>query len=67
MDLCSPQPNLPEQLPLPLPPDDLSPSTTPIVLTPPHLWASLSQALQTDCRTTIVRILQEVLHDRLNQ
>ncbi len=53
-----------EQLPLPLtlPPHD--PSTP---LTPPQLWTSLSLRLQTDTRTTLVRILQEVLHDHLGQ
>jgi hypothetical protein len=69
MDLLSPQPSVLEQLPLPLtlPPDDPSTSLTTVVLPPPQLWTSLSLRLQTDTRTTIVRILQEVLHDRLDQ
>lgn len=69
MDLLNPQPSLLEQLPLPLPlpPTDPSPSPPHAVLTPPHLWTSLPRRLQTDCRTTIVRILQEVLHDLLDQ
>ncbi len=69
MDLLNPQPSLLEQLPLPLPlpPDDPRPAPPHAVLTPPQLWTSLPLRLQTDCRTTIVRILQEVLHDLLDQ
>ena len=67
MDPRSPQPSGMEQLPLPLPPDDPTLSLPPLVVTPPQLWTSLSLRLQTHTRTTLVRILQEVLHDRLDQ
>ncbi len=69
MELINPQPSVLEQLPLPLtlPPDDASTSPTSVVLTPPHLWASLPPRLRTDTRTTIVRILQEVLLELLDQ
>ncbi len=69
MELISPQPSVLEQLPLPLtlPPEDSSPPPPAVVLTPPHLWTSLSVRLQTDTRMNIVRILQEVLHELLDQ
>jgi hypothetical protein len=49
-------------LPLALPPTPLPP-TTPVRVPPAHVWQGLTPALQRQLRQTLLRVLQEVLHD----
>jgi hypothetical protein len=53
-----------EQLPLPLalPPTLVLP-TTPVRVPPAHVWQSLTPTLQRQIRQTLLRVVQEVLHD----
>jgi hypothetical protein len=55
------------QLPLPFPdPEPMSsPLPTPVVfLSSQQIWATLPPAMQMGVRTTLLRVLQEVLNDR---
>ena len=57
-----PRPN--EQLPLPLvmPPTAVLPTAT-VRIPPAHVWQGLTPARQHQIRQTLLRVLQEVLHD----
>jgi hypothetical protein len=49
-------------LPLALPPTTVLP-TTPVRVLPAHVWQGLTPALQRQMRQTLLRVVQEVLHD----
>jgi hypothetical protein len=53
------------QLPLPWMEAEAPPLLpSPPMVRPQEIWASLSPQLQTQVRQTILRVLQEVFHDR---